>query len=436
MELLLQLLCTIGAVTWLWLEAQIGDVANSGARSVWIAALLLLAVPVLQLIPLPPQVWHALPGQADRAAGLALVGAEQSWQPMTLSPPRTVATLLALGPPLFVMTITARLDPRGRSLMIRAVVLTTLLSAGLGALQLSFGGAAFRLYPDSHSGVLTGFKANRNAQADVLLIGLVAAAAALAPFLLAGQASPSVASKSATKRHPAWIALAAISALLLLATVLIASRMGILLIPLALLWVGVILRPVVPKFRTMRSFAVVASGVVVVISALLTLAYFSPILGNVAKRFLAIDDPRRELWQDAWFALIQSWPAGVGMGGAQYALIAAEPGAPNRVHNDYLEFVLEGGVLSVAVLFAAFAWLAVAVWRNRRNPAIDRSQTSLGLAILSVIGVHSFVDYPLRSMALACLAGMGAGLLCSPSGRTSTVSTLVDQATARSGRPT
>ena len=115
----------------------------------------------------------------------------------------------------------------------------------------------------------------------------------------------------------------------------------------------------------------------------------------------------------------QAWPFGVGVGGAQPALIAAErlevldPFVPNRVHNDYLELALEGGVFALALLAAIAATLVAAACRSWLARPQERHLTLLGIVILLVAALHSFVDYPLRSMALACLIGTGAGLLMS-----------------------
>ena len=60
--------------------------------------------------------------------------------------------------------------------------------------------------------------------------------------------------------------------------------------------------------------------------------------------------------------------------------------------------------------------LAVAAWRSWRSRPQERHLTLLGIVILTVAAAHSFVDYPIRSMALACLIGTGAGLLMSTPG--------------------
>ena len=67
----------------------------------------------------------------------------------------------------------------------------------------------------------------------------------------------------------------------------------------------------------------------------------------------------------------------------------------------------------MAALAVVATVLLAAAWRSWQGRPDERNLTVLGLVILLVAAVHSFVDYPLRSMALACLMGTGAGLLMS-----------------------
>ena len=82
-----------------------------------------------------------------------------------------------------------------------------------------------------------------------------------------------------------------------------------------------------------------------------------------------------------------------------------------------VELALEAGAFGMAVLvLVAFclARLAHGAWRDRVE---DRPQIIFALATLFIVAAHSVVDYPLRTMALTCLAGVAAGLLASlPSG--------------------
>jgi O-antigen ligase len=209
---------------------------------------------------------------------------------------------------------------------------------------------------------------------------------------------------------------------MLLATVLTNSRAGIALIPLALLGVWAVLAPG-KELKGSRAVPALVLALLVAFLALAAVLAGNTSVGAIFARFAAVDDFRRQLWRDGWFALTRSWPSGIGVGGAASALIAAErleildPSVPNRVHNDYLEFALEGGILAVAVMLTLAAVLAAAAGRSWRERPEDRPQTVFGIAILMIVGLHSLVDYPLRSMALSCLAGVGAGLLTAPSRR-------------------
>jgi hypothetical protein len=191
-EFLLELVWVAIAAAWLVLP---GDSGLTRHRSAWVIAALAVLVPVLQLVPLPPALWHALPGQQDRVAALGLIGSADRWQPLTLSPAQTLAGLISLLPPAWLFLATAGLDLRGREWVLRAVAGVALAAALLGALQVSLGAGGPRLYAATNL-TLTGFQANKNAAADVLLVGLLAGAAALAPSLRAAG--------SGSSARPGW----------------------------------------------------------------------------------------------------------------------------------------------------------------------------------------------------------------------------------------
>jgi len=416
-EVLLQLAFAAAGLTWLWLPAP-GGVPRPRSPAVWLICALALALPLLQLAPLPPGLWTSLPGQEDRVAALALVGREASWQPLSHAPSLTLASLLAIVPALFAFAATAALDETGRVWIVGTIAAMALLSALIGAVQLSLGdGGTFNLYAEFHRGVVTGFQANRNATADVLLIGMAATAAFFEPALAPKRrGAPAANLAILSDRKAAGVALASLLLVLFFATVLTASRTGIALIPLALLGVWLILRPALADQRGWRWLP---AGVAAAFAALIVLGLLArnQALLGVTSRFDFTGEFRMELWRDAWFAMARAWPFGVGLGGVQPALIAAErlevldPLLPNRVHNDYLELALEAGVVGIAILLAIVATLGVSAWRTWRRQPAQRHLTACGLTMLAVAAAHSFVDYPLRSMALACLIGTGAGLL-------------------------
>ena len=420
-ELLLQLIFVAAGLAWLWVPAGAGPPPLPRARSFWLIAALVLVLPLIQLVPLPPEVWGRLDGQGDRAAALALVGREQSWQPLSRSPARTVAAVLAMIPALFAFFTAASLGARGRWWLAGAIAAMTVVSALLGALQVSLGIFGGPYVYAENSATLTGFQANRNATADVLLIGIAAGAAFFLPAVVPrGAARDSRAPVPLLgDRRTATILLAVLIAVLFFATLLTASRVGIALLPVALVGAWAILFPALADKRRLRLVPALLALAAVPVIAFLAWQGGNRALGTVADRFVVSGDPRLDLWRDGWFAMNQAWPFGVGVGGAQPALIAAErlevldPFVPNRVHNDYLELALEGGVFALALLAAIAATLVAAACRSWLARPQERHLTLLGIVILLVAALHSFVDYPLRSMALACLIGTGAGLLMS-----------------------
>ncbi len=401
-ELILQLFAALAAAAWLLVSREPG-INRQAHQRLWILAGVLLALPCLQLLPLPPAIWQRLPGREQELAALELVGAGAAWMPWSLTPARTLASLLATLPALLTMGMVAGLDHEKRGWVIAAIAGMAFVSLLLGALQLAAGMAlGWRPYGIENLGFLNGFQANRNAQADVLLIGLVASAAALRVW-------------SDRRRTSVDVIFAAIAALLLLGCVLTGSRAGMALIPVALAAAAMIWLPQRNRGRAalLGLGAVLAAGA----AGFLVLRQTAAV-GRSLERFASERDFRWELWQDTQYAIMQYWPFGSGMGSFKPVITAAErlevvdPTSPVRAHNDYLEFTLEAGVFGLMVLsFVAvwIGWMAIDAWR-RRNPA-TRPQIVFAYAVMTIIALHSLVDYPLRSMALACLAGVAAGLL-------------------------
>ncbi|WJY18971.1 O-antigen ligase family protein [Pseudoblastomonas flavescens] len=396
-ELLLQLVIAAVAAVWVWWSHGLSRRSPGPLFTAIVAAMAIF--PLLQLIPLPPRIWEALPGRTTSTAALELARGEGGWQPLSLTPHATLAGWLAIISAAVGMLVAGRLGTRQRHIVLFAVLGGAGLTAVVGAFQLAGGEGAWRAYAASHRGWITGFMANRNAAADVLLIGLCAAVALAASRRRDGMA-----------RLPRGMA-AALCVILAVAVIFTGSRTGIalLLVPAILAWV--LLR------EKRRGLGVVAALFAV---AALVPTFAGGALGRVGERFAVAGDFRTELWRDAAFAAGQFWPLGGGIGSFVPAVIAAErlevvdATQPNRAHNDYLEFALEAGLpglLLVAAIMLALAWQFVRRWRA--DPS-QRPITGFAGATLAIVALHSAVDYPLRSMTLACLAAMAAGLLFVP----------------------
>ena len=402
-ELTVELAAAATLVIWLGFNRERAGASRIPAAAALLACPLVLLA-VIQLIPLPSGIWHDLPGRDVEHGALALVRRTHAWMPWSVAPSRTLASLLSLGPPMLALGLASTLDRSGRNALLLTVTVIGLLSVLLGALQLSDGvGRTWRFYFDN-PGYLNGFQANRNAQVDVLLIALAAGVAA----------SRSV--RGAVGAKPAAGAAIAVSLVFMLGCVLTGSRAGIAMIaPVAALAVAA-WKPEAWRARPLMVGVVVAALMVAV--AVPLLVENNQALQQVASRFTWDRDFRLELWHDTRRAIAAYWPMGSGLGTFKPVFIAFErlavvdPTRPVRAHNDYLEFTLEAGVfapLLLALGFSMLCYCGMRAWRS--GVARDWPHLVFCVTTLVVIALHSIVDYPLRSMAIAQLAAIAAGML-------------------------
>ncbi len=122
---------------------------------------------------------------------------------------------------------------------------------------------------------------------------------------------------------------------------------------------------------------------------------------------------RPAIFATTWSAIKDVWVTGSGLGTFPLVYPAYEQTSDiinsyiNHAHNDYLEFVLETGVAG-ALLIAAV--LITCARHMTRSPLAEA-------AFLSMLGIalHSLVDYPLRTMAIAVSLAYLAAILLSKS---------------------
>jgi len=379
----------------------------------WLLAGLVLLMPVAQLIPLPPSIWQSLPGRAVEVQSLATAGAAQSWMPLTMAPARTFASLLAMICPVLLMLQVSRLSLRGRNWICGIVVVSGFLSLVVGLLQLSHtGGWSWSLYSQFSEGSLVGFQANRNAEADILLVALLAFGALVTVRLADG-------------RHHVitWAGLAMGVLMFVVGVLMTGSRTGIALIAIALVCLAAMLWPALRRRRSaLRWLGIVLASAV--LSGLF--AWQSPMVRKIILRFSSTREARWDLWADTWYAIHQVWPFGSGIGTIVPMLEAAErldvvdTTRPVRAHNDWLEWLLEGGLPGVLVLGAislvvlAFAVRALMSASRRGAAPGRRAQVFFAVGLIFIEALHAIVDYPMRSMSLAALTAVAVAFLLEP----------------------
>lgn len=380
---------------------------RSRVRGPALAGIVLLAcfaaIPLAQLVPLPASVWIALPGRGFALEAARLGGFAGQAMPLSLDREATLRSAMALlpGAVMFVAVLHLAGDQRWRLAQTLLGLIT--VSAVLGAVQVAAGDdPAMLLYTSQHVGYPIGLFANRNHQADLLLIGV-----ALAGGLLAADEP----ARRSRLQPPLFYGLMALFVVEVVAT---SSRMGIMLLVPTLLFVfySLIVRTAATLPGRGLRLALIAVPFVLLVAG-------GSVLERATQRFDRLHDFRLDFWPDVRWAIDQYFPAGSGMGTFDTVFRSAErlaivgPHYVNHAHNDYLEVVLEAGLPGLVALFAFFVWLAIAAYRGWRPGPAGRPDMLRRFALVSiaVIVLHSTVDYPLRQMSLETIFAFCCALL-------------------------
>lgn len=361
---------------------------------VGLAAIVL--VPLLQMVPLPPDLWRGLPGQEVRAQVLGVVGLGGSWQPLTLTPVSTgAAAILAI---VFVALVVAAISLDDATFRWAAWLVFGLVALGIlvGVVQVATGGRIPRFYRSAHLGALIGFMANKNHMAL-----LIAAAMPLLAFVL----------EDVRGRRSARFWIIMFIGFALVALVTANSRAGLALG--AIVAVLTLLRYVSPKRPAVTIGLVLVAAVAAVVVA--TSSAFEALFS----RFGAVaDDLRWEFLQETFPLLDIYWRTGSGIGSFAelYAvherLAVLRPFQVNQLHNDYVQLLLEAGVGGIAALLLFAAGCLNRGWRLwRLRSAEARRALLFGSAIVLIFALHSLVDYPLRRAATLPMLAIGVSLL-------------------------
>lgn len=381
MLLVVATIATTGFAAWRDSFTTLARIPAPGRAAVIGIAIL----PLLQFVPLPPAVWQALPGQSLRIATLDLVGAANTWQPLTLDPVATgLSAILAVGF-VVLLSLLMQIDDSGFETMIDAAIGVVAFGILLGILQVVSDGQFPRLHPIQMGSVMLGVYANKNH------MGLVIACAMVAFGL--------VAARRFDPRARQWI-VAAASGFALICILTTNSRAGL---AFGVLGAIVLFAGVIRRLRWQywaAGAAVLVAAVIFVIS--------STAFDTVSARFSDVDSDLR--WKIASWSLPLAgryWLSGSGAGSYVAVFNPAEQLTwvkatyVNAAHNDYLQTVIELGVagLVIVVLLAVSILRCLPALRGGAPGNAARHQALFGMVVIVMFALHSTVDYPLRRPA-------------------------------------
>lgn len=363
-----------------------------------------IAIPLIQLIPLPPAIWTSLPGRSEMVLALELAGIQPTWAPLTVTPDLTWQSVLAILPPAAMFLAVLGSSQAQTARMMAFYLVAAVVSVTLGAIQLASGDTRFYLWATTAAGSVTGFFANRNHLATLLLACL--------PF--AAVFGAAVLRRRSEQRLPLWFG-ALFMGLVVVGLAAIRSRAGVILFgPIAVAsllaaWIAA------GRGRPGPGLIALTGGVAAAIGAVAILA-LPPILARFDVQ--SAPEGRFEGWPIVASAADSWLPVGSGIGSFDAVYRSVEPLDQldptffNHAHNEYLETWLEAGWFGAALIIAFLIWYGRRLWTAwRAGPSRERDlQRAASIALLAML-VHSGVDYPLRTAALAVLFALCAAIL-------------------------
>jgi O-antigen ligase len=386
----------------------------------------IMLVPLIQLVPLPPAIWTRLPGHREVAAVYDLLGS-RPWLPLSVTPNETWLSFLSLLAPIAIFAAAVQMSFKDRRIVSLIIIALGVISVLLGLAQLAEGPtSSLRFFAFTNTTDAVGFFANRNHFAALLYT--VLPFAAVWAIDIGGRAMPGSWRDPRSYELGSGAVLAGMIVVficLLVGEALVHSRAGLIFTIIAL--TAVFLMVFIDRRQTLT--AAISPSKLVVAAAVVTfflLIQFA--LFQVMHRYSVdgLQDARITFARNTFAAAKAFFPFGSGLGSfvPVYQMFEKPADAlsntfANHAHDDFLEMMLETGLVGLALLGVFLVWLGsrtVKLWWH--PPAelsrLDRSLARAATVVIVLLIAHSFVDYPLRTGAMMAVFAFSCALLVDP----------------------
>lgn len=415
---------TLAVLFW---PAAVWGAGQRPSTGMWVVSALLLSYPLLYLLPIPASVWRHMPGAGrEPYVQTAALWAEQpaGWLAATVSPTLTEAYWLAFLPPLAVFLGVLALSERHRLSLAYLAVGMAVLQSLLGLMQYGAAHDSFLCFGVN----ICGSSARGTYYSYDHLAGLLEMLLPVAVGLIGANMGRAGHVRryreSWGERLAFWVSwrghavavLAAGGVAILLGLVFSRSRSGIMITMLGIL---VCLIAFGRRLGTANKASGVVGTIVVVTLGLALDIGLAPVL----HRFTFEDplhDARMLIYSHTLQGIGEFLPLGSGPGTfpevfRQFQPVELGNHFINHAHNDYLEWLFEGGVLGGALavlLLVAYLrqWLKLAAAEQRHSFRFVQFGAGIGLLLLSLHGLTDFNWHiPANALYAAFLAGLFLG---------------------------
>lgn len=382
------------------------DPDRAPMRDLWCAPVLwcgaLIGAFILYSVPLPPEIWGLFEGRESIAQAYALAGTPKPWLPISLSPEVSLLSLLDFLP-VIVVGLLMRLscDRREMERAERVIIAAALGSLALGFVQIYSNLNPYTVYDFTNAGFPVGMFTNINHQACLLAMALP---------LAVYYAAPSRAS-SRGRDHSGRFALGICGAALLPIGLFLAGSaagygLGLFALAASVFWLN--------RRRLWAKIAFGIGAVVALATALNVIGLRDSLLDIVTRYSVPSETSRAVIFDNTWRARGDFGVFGTGPGSFEKIYPMYEDIATmtktyaNHTHNDWLQMILEFGVIGWALMGSALIWMVTISAKIITSQSRTKPRAAIIVIALWVPILHSAADYPLRTMGLATLTAFFA----------------------------
>ena len=384
----------------------------------------LVALPLVQLLPLPEFIWNWLPGRSFYGAASSAAGGSPGYRSLSLIPYLTESALLAILVPVAVFLATVSTSEAQVRQLINLFIGLAVIQAIIGLAQ--FGTGSMTVLPGLEGEAISaahGTYPNSDHLAGFLEMALPVALGLLIANIQVGGAAARPTRKAPIRQRISQLFSSGIrfnrvaiygaaGLAILLGLTFSHSRTGV-----ALAMLGILASALVFGSRVggQRSSRLVVAFTVIAVALALEIG-----LTSVLSRFTGkgmSDDMRWSIYAATIQGIREFFPVGSGFGTYPAVFRRFQPGNipdfVNHAHNDYLEWLFEGG-LAAAALMIGFLVLYLLRWRKiwpRENycPPYGFMRISAGIGLF-LMALHGMIDFnlhiPANAVYFAFLAGV------------------------------
>lgn len=350
----------------------------------------------MYLIPLPPDIWTKLEGRLFVAEGYTQLDLNTPWLPISLHPEKTFFSLFDFLPVIAVGLITLLSPNKAELSLARQIILTlAAASAFLGLVQILSGGTNFRMYDTFNVNRPIGFFSNTNHFASFMAMSIPLSAWTIYNI------------KNEIKSPWRSIfdkAMGGTTLVLAISGVLLSgSSAGYLILLYCFPFTMIILYQ-----KNLRTKILSIAIYSIILLLLIDFFVFSGEVWQFLDKFTVSSSTSRiEILNNSLNWRQQFGLLGIGPGAFEniYQMkdtkIIINNIYVNNVHNDYVQIFIELGLPGLIVLISFLVWYFLKVFSFIKKSSQHYKLIAIYLLSLSIPILHSFVDYPLRTIAIS-----------------------------------